>query len=151
MGKILEEMGEDCSDQRLESMVAEIDTDKSGTVEFGEFLTMIDQVHSQSDSDKHASFAAAMKRSGRGSIFQIKTKGGGTHTFSEDEKAAFSEHINKNFFSDKKEKAAEKFTRQGANQAAFYKTCKLYVDLEQTEAGQNDPRIKFFEECMKDN
>jgi len=47
-----------------------------------------------SGEDKHASFAAAMKRSGRGSIFQIKTKGGGTHTFSEDEKAAFSEHIN---------------------------------------------------------
>ena len=93
MGKILEEMGEKCSESRLTSMVAEIDTDKSGTVEFDEFLTMIDQVHSKGE-DHGSSFAAAMKRSGRGSIFQIKTKGGGTHTFSEDEKAAFSEHIN---------------------------------------------------------
>ena len=52
-----------------------------------------------------------------------------------DNQTEFSEHINKNFFSDKKEKAAEKFCRQGKNQAAFYMTCKRYVDIEQTEAG----------------
>jgi hypothetical protein len=52
-----------------------------------------------------------------------------------DNQTEFSEHINKNFFSDKKEKAADKFVRQGNNMIAFYKTCKKYVELEQTEAG----------------
>jgi hypothetical protein len=47
-----------------------------------------------------------------------------------DNQTEFSEHINKNFFSDKKEKAADKFVRQGNNMIAFYKTCKKYVELE---------------------
>ena len=34
---------------------------------------------------------------------------------------------------------------------AFFALCKKYCDLEQTEAGQNDPRIKFFEACVKEN
>ena len=63
--------------------------------------------------------------------------------------SVFNQEMNKNYFSDKKTKAAQKYTRLGCQQAAFYKACKRYVELEQTEEGRADPRIKFFEECMK--
>jgi hypothetical protein len=62
----------------------------------------------------------------------------------------FKAEQNKNYFSDKKSKAAEKFVRAGKQQAAFIKLCKNYVDIVQTPEGQADPRLKFFEECIKD-
>jgi len=63
----------------------------------------------------------------------------------------FNEEVNKNFFSDKKTKAALKFSRMGKQQMAFYKLCKKYVYLKDTDSGKNDPRIKFFEACVKEN
>ena len=63
----------------------------------------------------------------------------------------FNTEENKNYLGDKKSKAVQKFGRKGKQQVAFYQLCKEYTKLSQTEEGQLDPRVKFYEECVKDN
>eukprot|EP00753_Platysulcus_tardus_P019623 PLAT7369.1.p1 GENE.PLAT7369.1~~PLAT7369.1.p1 ORF type:complete len:625 (+),score=349.20 PLAT7369.1:83-1957(+) len=91
---ILHTLGEAVEDDEVRRMIAEVDLDRSGTVDFGEFLAMMNNMR----GGKETAFAKVYTKSA--ALFEVKGAGGGSHSFSEEERSAFSEHINQCLGSD---------------------------------------------------
>lgn len=107
LGAILTNCGETYDPAELPALVAELDSDKNGTISFGEFATYIHTLRRGGKSD--GVVAKAMKRTT--GLLKVEGAGGASHMFSEEEKVcpphpaslihlifiikiAFSEHIN---------------------------------------------------------
>mmetsp|Transcript_1789 Transcript_1789/g.1800 ORF Transcript_1789/g.1800 Transcript_1789/m.1800 type:complete len:631 (-) Transcript_1789:462-2354(-) len=90
LGSILTNCGESFTQEELPSLVAELDTDRNGTISFGEFASYIHQLRHGAKGD--GVVAKAMKRTT--GLLKVEGAGGASHMFSEEEKIAFSEHIN---------------------------------------------------------
>jgi hypothetical protein len=90
LGTILTNCGETFDPNELPALVAELDTDKNGSVSFGEFVAYIHSLRHGGKTD--GIVAKAMKRTT--GLLKVEGAGGASHMFSEEEKIAFSEHIN---------------------------------------------------------
>lgn len=89
LAKVLASLGDVVTADRLSALIGEVDSDHSGTVSFGEFCQMMHNVrHGAAES----SFGKVVRKAGH--LLQVQGAGGAQHSFSEEEKAAFSEHIN---------------------------------------------------------
>jgi len=89
LGTILKSIGQECSDAELKKQIAEVDLDKNGTVEFNEFLSIIKNLI----KGKNSAFGQSITKTSKG-VQKIVTASGGAHSFSEEEKISFVEHIN---------------------------------------------------------
>jgi len=88
----LEELGENVSEHNVSELLKEIDTDADGTVSFVEFLQCVVNLR----KGKVTQFGSVLGR--RASAFTAKTvesESGAKHTYSEEEKIAFADHINR--------------------------------------------------------
>jgi hypothetical protein len=90
LGSILTNCGETFDPAELPALVAELDTDHNGSISFGEFAAYIHSLRHGGKGD--GKVAKAMKRTT--GLLKVEGAGGASHMFSEEEKIAFSEHIN---------------------------------------------------------
>ena len=91
LGNILRLAGESVNESDLPALVAELDTDKNGTICFSEFAAYIHSLRAGESKGESAVGKAMRKTTG---LLKVEGAGGATHMFSEEEKIAFSEHIN---------------------------------------------------------
>eukprot|EP00948_MAST-09A_sp_MAST-9A-sp1_P002551 g2551.t1 len=94
---ILKAIGEKVSPEKVSSMIKEVDVDGSGDVSWKEFLFLIHQFRTGAKQD--GAFLGTVQKHAK--LIVMKTATGGKHSFSEEEKAAFSEHINLTLGGDK--------------------------------------------------
>ncbi len=87
-------LGENISKVKLMALINEVDIDGNQTIEFNEFLTLMLRI--RSGKTKKNGIARIVKKTA--SQYQVKSSTSGnehtSHAFSENEKRAFSEHIN---------------------------------------------------------
>jgi len=84
------------SNSQIQQLIAEVDKDKSGTIEFNEFLDIVANVKSgKTSADK--GFAKVYSK--QKDLIQVKGHTG-THSFSEEEMSAFSEHLTQSLSDD---------------------------------------------------
>ena len=88
LSAVLSQLGERPSGEALRKMISSADTDGDRVVDFGEFCHMMVKVRSGDET----AFAAVVKKAAK--IFQVEGAGGAQHTFSDEEKIAFTEHVN---------------------------------------------------------
>lgn len=93
--EVLTRLGMAKSEKEVQEMIASADLDKSGTIEWLEFLTMIKHLN----AGKESSFGSAYKQASKNITTQ--GAGGAQHTYTEEEKEAFAEHINNTLKGDK--------------------------------------------------
>jgi len=87
---ILKGLGqENITDLEIKKQIAEVDTDKSGTIEWPEFLRVIHQL----TKGKTSAFGQHVTKTSK-NVQKIVTASGGAHSFSEEEAVSFVEHIN---------------------------------------------------------
>jgi hypothetical protein len=91
LGAILRLSGETVNDADLPGLVAELDADKNGTICFTEFASYIHSLRTGESKGDSMVGKAMRKTTG---LLKVEGAGGATHMFSEEEKIAFSEHIN---------------------------------------------------------
>lgn len=82
LGTVLTNCGETVSPSELPAVVAELDTDKNGTISFGEFISYI---HSLRHGGKGDSAVGRAMRQTTG-LLRVEGAGGASHMFSEEEK-----------------------------------------------------------------
>ena len=82
-------IGETVSKKQLEDMIRAVDTDQSGTVEWNEFLDMIYNLHHKGESNE---FSRVFTKHVELNV--VEGKGNAKHTYSNEEKIAFCDHIN---------------------------------------------------------
>lgn len=95
----MKRLGEDVPGYKLRDMIEEVDTDRSGTVEFNEFVSMYDSVR----STKPGGFKSVVKK-----VEQVNRLGGTsdrsasgtTHSYSDEEKVAFADWVNQSLSHD---------------------------------------------------
>jgi plastin-1 len=87
---IMKNFGMTFTDAEVKRQIAEVDLDKSGTVEWGEFLEV---VKSLVTGKGNSTFGANVQKASKG-IQKVVTASGGAHSFSEEEKVSFVDHIN---------------------------------------------------------
>jgi len=95
--KFLESLGENVSANNVHELLDEIDTDMDGTISLTEFLQCIVNLR----KGKVSQFGSVLGR--RGSTFtaiSVQSDSGAKHTYSEEEKVAFADHINHTLASD---------------------------------------------------
>ena len=71
-------------------MIDEVDLDKNSTIEWPEFVAMLHNIRNGKGTE--ASLVAVVKKQAK--LFEIQGQGGAVSTFSEDEKHAFTSHLN---------------------------------------------------------
>lgn len=89
LGVILESLGQKTSAQDLQKAIDEVDTDKNGTIEWVEFLQIITLL----TKGKSSVFGQAVTSANKG-VQKIVSATGGAHSFSEEEKVSFVDHVN---------------------------------------------------------
>jgi len=89
LGQIFESLGQKQGPRELQKAIDEVDTDKNGTIEWIEFL----QIISLLTKGKSSTFGQAVSSASKG-VQTIVSATGGAHSFSEEEKVSFVEHIN---------------------------------------------------------
>jgi len=86
LSNVLKNLGEESNPERVQMLIQQVDADSDGEVSFPEFLEII-------STSRGSEFAAVVQKANK--MYKVK---GATdtshHSFSEEEKAAFSEHIN---------------------------------------------------------
>ena len=96
LGAVFKQLGESVPNFKIRDMIAEVDTDQSGTIEFNEFLNMMKRVRASGGKVASQLYNVVKK-------VEKVTKMGGTsdisaadttHSFSEDETIAFADWIN---------------------------------------------------------
>jgi hypothetical protein len=90
--QLLEELGENVSENNVKDLLKEIDTDLDGSLSLNEFLTCVVNLR----KGKVTQFGSVLAR--RQSAYTAKTvesESGAKHTYSEEEKIAFTDHINR--------------------------------------------------------
>jgi len=90
VGKVLKSIGESASDADVKKMIAEIDTDKSGTIEFEEFLEFVEKLRSGKASSAKGFGNVVVKNAN----INVVASTHATHSFSDEEKVSFVEYIN---------------------------------------------------------
>jgi len=92
---VLKNIGETYSKAELQKQIDEVDTDKSGTVEWPEFLNILRNL----SKGKSSTFGQHVVKSSKG-VQKITTASGGAHSFSEEERISFVDHINSTLSND---------------------------------------------------
>ncbi|RKP19934.1 fimbrin [Rozella allomycis CSF55] len=96
--KVYKQLGENVSFDEVRRQIQEVDTDKSGTIEFDEFLQLIDKMKLGVSDEKGVAKAVSQ-------VGKITTFGGATsstqHSINEDEQEQFASHINQVLKNDK--------------------------------------------------
>jgi len=87
---ILRRLGEPVSADTVRSLMEEADMDGSNTIEFNEFCYIMNKIRNEGDMD--SAFGSVVKKAAK--LLTVESESGGTHSFSEEEKCAFSEHVN---------------------------------------------------------
>jgi plastin-1 len=87
---IMKNMGQTFSEAEVKRQIAEVDADKSGTVEWDEFLEVVKSLVTGKGG---SSFGSNVQKASKG-IQKVVTASGGAHSFSEEEKESFVDHIN---------------------------------------------------------
>lgn len=89
LNQIVKNLGEYEALNRLDQIIAEVDTNRDGTIDFDEFLAIMKSI--QSGSGKGGQFVKVYEKQKE----LIQHKGhSGVHSFSQEEMTAFSEHLN---------------------------------------------------------
>jgi hypothetical protein len=86
---VLDNLGEKVSADQLQKMITENDSDKNNTIEWGEFCTMMSDIR---NGKAESAMATVVKKVQK--MLVVEGAGGATHTFSEEEKHAFTTHLN---------------------------------------------------------
>ncbi|GMH94672.1 hypothetical protein TrVE_jg1997 [Triparma verrucosa] len=86
---VLDNLGERMSADALNKMIDEVDTDGNKTVEWDEFCQMM---HNIRNGKGEAAMAQVVKKAAK--MFNVEGAGGAVHTFSEEERDAFTLHLN---------------------------------------------------------
>eukprot|EP00474_Spongospora_subterranea_P000513 CRZ00971.1 hypothetical protein [Spongospora subterranea] len=89
--EILRNLNEFKDSAQLKTLIAEVDTDRSGSIEFNEFLAVISSIRTGKTSGA-ANFAKVYEK--QKELIQVHGNSGGVHSFSQEEMSAFSIHIN---------------------------------------------------------
>jgi len=89
LGTIMKNIGQSATPADIKKQIAEVDLDKSGTVEWNEFLQVVYGL----SQGKTTSFGTTVSKASKG-VQKIVTASGGAHSFSDEEKVSFVEHIN---------------------------------------------------------
>ena len=87
---ILTRLGETPKEEDVNTLLAEADADKDGKISFSEFCVFYNGLRQSGGSGK----LATVVKKAAGSFLKLEGAGGASHTFSEEEKVAFSEHVN---------------------------------------------------------
>jgi plastin-1 len=81
---------------QVKTLINEVDTNNNGTIEWDEFLAMVNNERSRTKKGKKSTsqFASVVQKSK--TLLQVKGQGhdGAVHSLSEEELAAFTEHLN---------------------------------------------------------
>jgi hypothetical protein len=85
---VMKSIGENPSDDQVKSILAEVDTDNSGTIEFSEFCDFFEKFKSGKGSK---GFGDVFVKNANVNIVQSAHA---SHSFSDEEKVSFVEHIN---------------------------------------------------------
>jgi len=89
LGVVMKSIGENATDKQLKDLIAEVDLDANGTIEWDEFCSFIEKFRAGKSNAK-----------GFGEVFvknanlNVVSTGHATHSFSDEERASFVEHIN---------------------------------------------------------
>eukprot|EP01139_Manchomonas_bermudensis_P010432 Amastigsp_a340456_90.p1 type:complete len:632 gc:universal Amastigsp_a340456_90:2001-106(-) len=90
LGVMMRNLGEEVDERKLREIIAEVDLDNNATLEFAEFLTLVQNVRA---GRSNAKMGAVVQKAGD----KFKVAGAtasSEHTFSEEEKVSFSDYIN---------------------------------------------------------
>jgi len=91
IGAVLKSLGETASDSRIKQLLAEVDVDSNGTIEFNEFCMFIEKLRSgKASGDK--GFGEVVTKNAHVNV--VTTSTGASHSFSDEEKASFTDYIN---------------------------------------------------------
>ncbi|GAM24298.1 hypothetical protein SAMD00019534_074730 [Acytostelium subglobosum LB1] len=118
--KILNALGEKLSGIQVRDMIKEVDTDNSGTIEFDEFVKVMEIAKKSSSS---TGFANVVKKVGQVNVlsgYSGSTASGTSHSYSDEEKFAFIDWINTSLAKDADLKARLPISTDGD---AFFKAC----------------------------
>jgi plastin-1 len=85
---IINNLGQCVSKRELEELIASVDENRNGVIDFPEFLLVLKQMKEGRDGGL-ANIVMSHQET-----YEIQGHGGAHHTFSDDEKTAFTEHIN---------------------------------------------------------
>ncbi|XP_065192722.1 plastin-2-like [Sycon ciliatum] len=91
---VFKALGESVPGYKVRELIAEVDKDKNGTVEWGEFLTMMEQVRSKKTKFGLAEASEKTKKLVKVEGMSAASSAGTTHSFDEDETVSFSDWIN---------------------------------------------------------
>eukprot|EP00743_Colponemidia_sp_Colp-15_P000426 GILK01000487.1.p1 GENE.GILK01000487.1~~GILK01000487.1.p1 ORF type:complete len:651 (-),score=158.79 GILK01000487.1:343-2151(-) len=86
------------NNETINALIREVDLDNNSTIEFNEFLEMFVKLKSGAMS-KDSGIAKVVSKAGQ-ELNQVTAASGGVHSFADEEKVAFAEHINKCLRSD---------------------------------------------------
>jgi len=90
LAQVLKNLGMYQSDAQVHQLIAEVDANKNGLVEFSEFMKIVTDIKSGAKSDA-SGFGHVVKEQKK----MIQVKGMvGQHSFSQEEMSAFAEHFN---------------------------------------------------------
>jgi len=95
---VMNQVGEKATPDQLKKIIAEVDTDNNGTVEFGEFLSIIKKLRSGQASET-SGFGKVYKKAEQ--LVKISGAGGSEHSFAEEEKQSFVDFLNEALKDDK--------------------------------------------------
>jgi len=91
IGMVLKAIGETASESKIKQLLAEVDLDNNGTIEFEEFCLFIEKLRSgKASSDK--GFGEVVVKNANLNVVSSTT--GATHSFSDEEKASFVDYVN---------------------------------------------------------
>ncbi|XP_071490940.1 plastin-3-like [Diadema antillarum] len=101
LGSLFEEVGEKLPGYRLREIMSEVDTDKNGSISFEEFLAVYNDMQRGKVSSMFKTLVT--KREGIKSVTGSSevSSTGTTHSYSEEEKVAFTDYINSQLREDK--------------------------------------------------
>jgi len=87
---VLKSLGETTSDAEIKKLIAEVDTDSNGTIEWDEFCVFMAKLRSGKASNAHGFGAVVTKNA---NVNVVKSDHA-SHSFSDEEKASFTDYIN---------------------------------------------------------
>jgi plastin-1 len=92
LAKILAKMGEPVTVSDIQKYLQEADSDGDGKISFAEFAAYVNSIRSAGGAAGAKNLASIVTKAQ--GMLKVEGAGGAQHTFSEEEKIAFSEHIN---------------------------------------------------------
>lgn len=123
---VLNQLGEaDAPAYRIRELIEEVDTNKNGTIEFDEFLYILEQVR----SGKESGFGNVVKKAGNLNVLggtSSASAAGTAHSYSDEEKVAFLDWINYVLADDPELKTLIPIKEEGDN---LFEACKSGILL----------------------